>query len=200
MDQRIIGLTGGIATGKSTVAHYLEHHHGIPVLDADVFARRAVAPGSAGLAAIVQRYGAAILNAEGTLDRRRLGAIVFPDDQERAWLEQQIHPAVRRQFIAAMEFLAEAPTVVQVIPLLFEANLTDQVTEIWVVACPEAVELARLMARDGLSAEAARTRIKAQWPLGEKTARADMVLDNSGDQEALFRQVDHALGPRQSLP
>lgn len=195
MVQRIIGLTGGIATGKTTVSRYLQSHYGLPILDADVFARQAVEPGSAILPAIAQRYGATVLNPDGTLHRRQLGQIIFQDPQEKQWIEQQIHPFVRQQFTQGMTALAQAPIVVQAIPLLFEANLTDQVTEIWVVICPETMELERLIARDSLSTEAAQARIRNQWPLAEKTKQADVVLDNSQTLEFLYQQVDQALSP-----
>ena len=193
MGQRMIGLTGGIATGKSTVADYLQRQHRLPVLDADVYARQAVAPGSPALAAIVQRYGPALLHPDGTLNRSQLGEIVFHQPAERAWLEQQIHPVVRQCFQSAMADLASAPVVVQVIPLLFEANLADQVSEIWVVTCPLEHQRQRLMARNGLSPEQAQARIDSQMPLAEKVSRADWVIDNADDLPTLFRQVDAAL-------
>lgn len=193
MGQRIIGLTGGIATGKSTVADYLAQRHQLPVLDADVYARRAVEPGSAALAAIVARYGTGLIHDDGTLNRSRLGDIVFNDPTEKTWLEQQIHPVVRRYFGVAMAELSQAPVVVQVIPLLFEANLTDQVSEIWVVVCPLETQRQWLMQRNSLSAEQADARMGSQMPLAEKVARADRVIDNSADLPALFRQVDQAL-------
>lgn len=193
MDQRIIGLTGGIATGKTTVSRYLETHHRLPVLDADVFAREAVAAGSSCLMAIVQRYGPAVLHSDGTLNRGHLGQIIFHDPQEKYWLEQQIHPVVQQRFAQAMVTLATEPVVVQVIPLLFEANLTDQVTDIWVVVCPAATELDRLMARDALSPAAAQARIDNQWPLTQKAHLADVVLDNSTTLASLYQQVDQAL-------
>jgi dephospho-CoA kinase len=193
MGQRIIGLTGGIATGKSTVSRYLETHHHLPILDADVFARQAVEPGSPILQAIAQRYGATILNPDGILDRRQLGRIIFTEPAEKQWLEQQIHPFVRSQFAEAMTHLTDAPIVVQAIPLLFEANLTDQVTEIWVVTCPDAVQLERLMARDQLSAEEAQKRIRNQWPLADKVEQADVVLENHSSLAGLYKQVDRAL-------
>ncbi len=193
MGQRIIGLTGGIATGKSTVADYLAQRHQIPVLDADIYARRAVEPGSPALAAIAARYGAALQHPDGTLNRGRLGDIVFNDSAEKTWLEQQIHPVVRRCFESAMAELSQAPVVVQVIPLLFEVNLTDQVSEIWVVICPLETQRQRLMRRNGLSVEQADARIGSQMPLAEKVARADRVIDNSADLLTLFRLVDEAL-------
>lgn len=193
MGQRIIGLTGGIATGKSTVAHYLATQHGLPVLDADVYARQAVAPGSPILAAIAQRYGTKILRPDGTLDRPQLGQIIFSDSAEKTWLEQQIHPFVRQCFAVEMAQHASAPIVVQVIPLLFEADLTAQVTEIWVVVCAAATQLQRLMARSNLSREAADRRIRNQWPLSQKAARGDVILDNATTLPQLYQQVDAAL-------
>ncbi|HSM82342.1 MAG TPA: dephospho-CoA kinase [Nodosilinea sp.] len=193
MGQRTIGLTGGIATGKSTVADYLARQHHLPVLDADVYARQAVEPGSAVLGAIAHRYGSSILQADGTLNRGQLGEIVFNDPAEKRWLEQQIHPVVRQCFATAMAELGEAAIVVQVIPLLFEANLTDQVSEIWVVSCPLDQQRQRLMARNGLSCEQADARIGSQLPLAGKVARADVVIDNDADLPTLFRRVDQAL-------
>lgn len=196
MGQRIIGLTGGIATGKSTVSQYLQQTHQLPVLDADLYARQAVAPGSPVLEAIGQRYGAAILQPDGQLNRARLGEIIFHDPKEKAWLEQRIHPVVRHCFAMAMADLAQAPQVVQVIPLLFEANLTDQVTEIWVVVCPPDQQRQRLMARNGLPLPQAEARIQSQMPLAAKAAKADVVLDNGADLASLFRQIDQALQHR----
>ncbi|NER81693.1 MAG: dephospho-CoA kinase [Leptolyngbya sp. SIO1D8] len=195
MGQRIIGLTGGIATGKTTVSRYLETHHRIPILDADVFARQAVEVGSAILSAIAQRYGTPVLNADGTLHRRQLGQIIFNDPQEKQWVEQQIHPVVRQRFAQEMAALTQVPIVVQAIPLLFEAHLTNQVTEIWVVVCPEVLQLERLMSRDSLSEAAAQARIHNQWSLEEKAKRADVVLENRSTLEALYQQVDQALEP-----
>lgn len=192
MGQRIIGLTGGIATGKSTVADYLASHHPIPVLDADVYAREAVAVGSPILQAISDRYGPQLILPDGTLDRRQLGSIIFQDAAEKHWLEQQIHPYVRQRFREAMAQLA-TPVVVQAIPLLFEAQLTDQVTEIWVVTCTPEQQRQRLMQRNALSRDQAEARIASQMPLAEKVALADVVLDNSGTLEHLFAQVEQAL-------
>ena len=193
MGQRIIGLTGGIATGKSTVSHYLGNRYDLPVLDADIYARQAVEPDSAILAEIAQRYGSKILSQDGTLNRRQLGAIIFNDAGEKAWVERQIHPYVRRRFTKEMEQLATTETVVQVIPLLFEADLTEQVTEVWVVVCSEETQLARLMTRDLLSRDAAQARILNQWPLIKKVENADVVLNNDSTLLALSKQVDRAL-------
>ncbi|MEM9120604.1 MAG: dephospho-CoA kinase [Cyanobacteria bacterium P01_F01_bin.56] len=200
MGQRIIGLTGGIATGKSTVAHYLETHHKLPVLDADIYSRQAVALGSPILRAIAQRYGPTILQADGTLDRAQLGQLIFQDATEKIWLEQQIHPFVRQCFADDMARHALALIVVQVIPLLFEANLTDQVTEVWVVSCAAITQQQRLMARNQLSPAAAKMRIQNQWPLAQKAERADVVLNNESTLGQLYQQIDTALQGESLFP
>ena len=193
MAQRIIGLTGGIATGKSTVSDYLADQYGLPVLDADHFAREAVEPGTTLLTAIAQRYGPTVVTPPGTLNRGELGRIIFHNAAEKSWVEQQIHPFVRQRFAEEMARLTAAPVVVQAIPLLFEADLTDQVTEIWVVACTAPAQLKRLVARDHLTPVAAQARIDNQWPLPDKIARADVVLDNNGALPQLYGQIDRAL-------
>ncbi|MBE9156537.1 dephospho-CoA kinase [Nodosilinea sp. LEGE 06152] len=193
MGQRIIGLTGGIATGKSTVSDYLARQHHLPVLDADIYARQAVEPGSAVWRAIADRYGESLLHPDGSLNRSKLGEIVFNQPAEKTWLEQQIHPVVRQHFETAMAALSEAAIVVQVIPLLFEANLTAQVSEIWVVTCSRDRQQQRLIERNGLSLEQANARIQSQMPLADKAALANVVIDNSADLPTLFRRVDEAL-------
>ena len=192
-DRRIIGLTGGIATGKSTVSSYLSTHHGLPILDADIYAREAVEPGSEVLFHIEQRYGKTILFADGTLNRAALGKIIFSDAGERLWIEKQIHPFVRKRFSEVTDSLLNAPTLVYVIPLLFEANLTHLVTETWVVCCSHKQQKERLIGRNQLSEPEAESRIAAQMPLAEKRDRADFVLDNSSSKAALFTQVDAIL-------
>lgn len=190
--KRIIGLTGGIGTGKTTVSNYLAHRHQLPVLDADIYAREAVQLGSPVLSKIYKRYGTDVQLPDGTLNRQRLGEIVFSNPIERHWLEQQIHPYVRSRFQSELETLV-APTVVLVVPLLFEAGMTDLVTEIWVVSCSPEQQLRRMMERDRLSLEQAQARLNSQLPIQEKVAQADVVLDNSSTLDALLKQVDLAL-------
>ncbi len=191
--QRIIGLTGGIATGKTTVSNYLASTYHLPVLDADLYAREAVAPGSPILDKLAQRYGSDILLPDRTLNRQQLGNIIFNSRDERRWVEQQIHPYVRERFVRAMGELQSHPAIVLVVPLLFEANMTDLVTEIWVVCCPPAQQLERLTRRDLLTPEQARSRISSQMPVAEKCARAGVVLDNSSGVENLLEQVHLAV-------
>jgi dephospho-CoA kinase len=191
-DRRLIGLTGGIGTGKSTVSHYLATAYQLPILDADIYAREAVQLGSPILSAIAQRYSSDILLPDGTLNRQHLGQIVFNNLDQRLWLEQQIHPYVRDRFVQEIDKLL-ARTVVLVVPLLFEAGMTDLVTETWVVYSSPQQQLERLMQRDHLTLEQAEARINSQMPIAEKCDRADVVLDNSSTLEALLKQVDAAL-------
>jgi len=192
MGKRIIGLTGGIATGKTTVANYLASAYNLPILDADVYAREAVIVDSPIYRAIAQRYGTQILLADGSLHRQNLGEIIFHQPEERRWLESLIHPYVGNCF---RKSIAEsyAQVLVLVIPLLFEAGMTDLVTEIWVVYCSASQQQQRLMQRNNLSAEQATLRINTQLPLTEKMARADVILDNSSTLQALLEQVDKAV-------
>ncbi|MEP0980225.1 dephospho-CoA kinase [Leptolyngbya sp. AS-A5] len=193
---RRIGITGGIGMGKTTVSNYLAAAHRLPILDADLIARDAVAPGSPILAQVIDRYGAHLLRIDGTLDRAKLGTIVFSNPTERIWLEQQIHPYVRQMLEAECDRLAQThPTIVLVIPLLFEANMTDLVSEIWVICCSESQQIQRLMQREKLSLEQAQARIQSQMPIKQKRDRANVILDNSTTPEALMRQVDRALSP-----
>ncbi|MGB3293083.1 MAG: dephospho-CoA kinase [Phormidesmis sp.] len=191
--RRIIGLTGGIATGKSTVSDYLTRRYGLPVLDADLYAREAVAKGSEILTAIAHRYDPKICLPDGTLNRAYLGQIIFHDPAEKTWVEQQIHPFVRARFRQKAAAFAPEQTLVYAIPLLFEANLTHLVSETWVVACSAAQQKERLMKRNQLPPADAQARIDAQMNLAEKCKQADYVLDNSGSRENLFSQVDRLL-------
>ena len=192
-EQRRIGLTGGIASGKSSVGRVLEQHHHLPLLDADVFAREALAAGSAGTQAVLQRYGTAVQERSGVINRRALGAIVFNNPSEREWLEQLVHPLVRQRFDAELERLAEAPVVVLVIPLLFESGLEVICSETWLVDCDEAQQLERLMQRDQLSEQEATARIQAQWPLARKRELADQLISNRGTPNELAAAVQRNL-------
>ncbi len=191
--KRIIGITGGIATGKTTVSNYLAETYQLPILDADIYAREAVQPGTEVLRDIFARYGTMVQLPDGTLNRQGLGEIIFNNLDEKQWLEAQIHPYVHQRF--ASEIAREiGGLIVLAIPLLFEANMTDLVTEIWVVCCNRGEQLQRIMERDSLALEAAQARVNSQLSLEEKVARADVVLDNSTTLDNLWQQVDRALG------
>lgn len=192
---RVIGLTGGMGMGKTTVANYLASTHQLPVFDADLYAREAVEPGSVVLTKLVERYGTDLLLPNGTLNRARLGEIIFSSAAERQWVEQQIHPYVRDRMTVELQKLAEQgqTVAVLVIPLLFEAGMTDLVTEIWVVYTANDQQLERLKQRDRLSLDQIRARISSQMPIQQKIEQADVVLSNDSTPEALFQQVDRAL-------
>lgn len=187
---RVIGLTGGIASGKSTVAQFFADL-GAAVIDADQLAREAVEPGTTSLAAIVQQFGPAILQTDGTLDRAALGAIIFADPLARQRLEQITHPAIRELALARLATLRAAGTalVIYMAPLLIEAGATDRVDEIWVVHIDPATQLQRLTARDRLSHEDALSRVASQMPLEEKRRHGRIVIDNSGTLLETKRQV-----------
>lgn len=186
---RRLALTGGIATGKSYVASRLREA-GVPVVDADLLARAAVAPGSAGLAAVVERFGEDVLTAEGRVDRARLAAIVFRDAAARRDLEAIIHPYVRREIVDFFERLPPAvPFAVADIPLLFETGREREFDAVIVAACDPDIQLARVMARDATSREDAERRIAAQLPIAEKLARADHVIRTDGSHAETDAQV-----------
>ena len=192
MNKRIIGLTGGIATGKTTVANYLASAYNLPVFDADIYARDAVAVGSPILSAIAQRYSKEILLPDGSLNREKLGTIIFAQPEERHWIESLIHPYVVERFEQAIIAKSSSQTLLLVIPILFEAQMTDLVTEIWVVRCSELQQLQRLIQRNHLTPIQAQARINSQLSLSEKASRANVVLDNSSTLESLLKQVDVA--------
>ncbi|MEH1788547.1 MAG: dephospho-CoA kinase [Nostoc sp.] len=194
MPKRIIGLTGGIATGKTAVTNYLASVYNLPILDADIYAREAVSLGSPILGAIAQRYGEQILLPDGSLNRQKLGEIIFNRQDERNWIDNLIHPDVRDRFLKAIA-QSSSQILVSVVPLLFEAGMTDLVTEIWIVRCSQEQQLQRLIQRNHLNREQAQARINSQLSIEEKVAHADVVLDNSSTLEVLLKQVDVALKP-----
>ncbi|KAI0636590.1 CoaE-domain-containing protein [Trametes polyzona] len=187
----VVGLTGGIATGKSTVSSLLRAH-GVPIVDADVLARKVVEPGTPALAQIAAAFGPSVLRADGTLDRAALGALVFADAARRAALNAIVHPAVRREMAWAVLrcwWRGERVCVLDV-PLLIEGGLWKWVAKVVVVYCSAEIQLQRLMKRDNSSREDALSRLNAQLPIAEKVQYADIVIDNSGSLQDLERQVD----------
>lgn len=186
-----VGLTGNIASGKSTVARVWQRL-GAPVIDADVLARRAVAPGSVGLRRIVAAFGPGVLDDAGQLDRAALRDIVFRDPEARAKLEAIVHPEVgrlRREEEARLEAAGER-IVVHDIPLLFEAGLDREFDAVVLVDASERVRLERLVRDRGLPEDEARRMIDAQMPSSQKRDRADYVIENEGTLEALERAAE----------
>ena len=187
----VAGLTGGIASGKSTVAEILRKA-GAVIIDADRIARQVVAPGLPAWREIRDLFGDGILQPDGAIDRAALGAIVFNDAPLRRRLEAIVHPRVGAEIAAQMQRAAqEQPDAVVImdIPLLFETDRTQGLAEIIVVFTPESIQRQRLMARDHLSPEAAEARIRSQMPMAEKVRRATLTIDNSGAPAETERQA-----------
>jgi dephospho-CoA kinase len=187
---RIIGLTGGVASGKSSVAHYFQER-GLEVIDADQLARDAVEPGTQGLGCVVAKFGAQILGDDGRLDRKRLGGMIFSDPVKRACLEGILHPEIKR---LAEKRIAESAgagqkIVIYMAPLLIEAGATDRVDEIWVVTVRPDVQIERLMRRDGIERDAAECIIASQMPLVDKEKLGRVVIDNNGTAEETALQL-----------
>jgi dephospho-CoA kinase len=183
---RLVGLTGGIATGKSTFARALLAL-GVPVIDADRLAREAVARSTPALQAVAAAFGAEVLGPDGELDRKRMAARVFADPAARGRLEAIVHPAVRARMEAETDRLAAAGHELAFydVPLLYEVGLDRELAAVAVVWAPRPAQLERLRARDGLSAAEAEARLAAQLPVDEKAARADFVVVNDGPPELL---------------
>ena len=187
-----MALTGGIATGKSYVRERLEGM-GVPTIDADVLARDVVGPGQPALDAIVARFGPGVLQPAGTLDRAALARHVFADADARRDLERIVHPAVYGAIRAWLVELAAAgcvPFAVADLPLLSETGRQGDFDAVVVTACDPEVQVARVVARDGATPEQARQRLAAQWPIADKAARADFVIDTGGTFAETDRQVD----------
>jgi dephospho-CoA kinase len=180
----VIGLTGGIASGKSTVSAMFSDM-GITVIDADIEARLAVEPGEKAYNDIVSQFGAEILEEEGAINRQKLGSIIFNNEDKRLLLNSIVHPAVRERMAQKRELAEKAKekAIVLDIPLLFESKLTGLVEKIILVYVNEETQLERLMKRNGFSEAEALSRIKSQMPLKDKVKLADAVIDNGGSIE-----------------
>lgn len=184
-----LGLTGGIGSGKSTVAELLRRR-GAVVIDADLLAREVVEPGTPGLAALVRLVGEQVLLPDGRLDRASLGRLVFADPALRAQVEQVVHPAVRARAAELEAAASPGSVVVHMIPLLVETGQQDDFDQVIVVDADPATQLARVQARDHLDREQAQARVAAQASREQRLAAADLVIDNSSDLAALEEQVD----------
>ncbi|EAC7884497.1 dephospho-CoA kinase [Listeria monocytogenes] len=187
---KTIGLTGSVATGKSTVSNMIQQA-GIPLVDADIAARKVVEPGTEGLKEIVAYFGEEILLADGTLDRAKLGEIIFKDKEKREKLNEITHPRVKDYMLEAREsfFRAGEELVFFDIPLLFESHLESLVDQIVVVWTTPETELKRLMERNNLTKEDALRRIESQMGIDEKARKADFVIDNNESLEKTQKQV-----------
>lgn len=191
---RVIGLTGGIASGKSTVAALLRQA-GAVVLDADQVARAVVAPNSEALTRLTKAFGEQILNPDRSLNRQQLGRLIFNDPEARRVVDEITHPLIRQVFEASLAGLKRAgvPLVVLDVPLLLEAGYQCYCDQVVVVKVDPLTQLSRLMERNHYSRREAEQRIQSQMPLAEKLIHADLVIDNDGTKEETAAQVDHLL-------
>ncbi|PHA00711.1 dephospho-CoA kinase [Bacillus pseudomycoides] len=190
----VIGLTGGIASGKSTVSQMFQGFH-VPVIDADIIAREVVEPGKEAYNEIVTAFGKEVLGENGELDRPKLGSIVFHNEEKRLLLNGIVHPAVRKEMNAQkdMYIRENAQAVVLDIPLLFESKLTGLVDKILLVYVDSETQLTRLMERNNFKEEEAKARIASQMPLEDKITLADEVINNNGTIEETKVQLSRIL-------
>ncbi|HVJ49314.1 dephospho-CoA kinase [Desulfitobacterium sp.] len=189
-----IGLTGGIGSGKSSVANWLKEH-GIPVLDADQTVHQLLAEDQTTIRRVAQAFGEDILDTQGKINRRALGIKVFNNDEARKRLEEILHPLARGKMFS--EQIALAASGVKLcfwdVPLLFEAGFSTSMNEVWVVWVPLQIQLERVMKRDSFTCSEAELRISAQWPLDDKKEMAEVVIDNSGTWEYTVSQLEALL-------
>src|SRR5690606_13848868 len=190
------GLTGGIGSGKSTVAALLEEY-GIPVVSADELSRMVVAPGSAGLADVVDAFGPEVLDDKGELDRKKMGRIVFTTPERRRQLEAILHPRIRERYEQVPDALEKAghPVMIYEVPLLFEKKLEqqDEMKAVILVTATAETRIARVKDRDSLTTDEVLARMSAQMPEHEKRERADYIIHNDGDLDDLRREVEYLM-------
>jgi dephospho-CoA kinase len=193
--RQVIGITGGIASGKSSVSQFIKDELGFTVIDADIASREVVEPDQDAYRKIVESFGSQILLDDKTIDRAKLGMIIFNDDDKRSLLNSIVHPAVRKRMIdqrdAAIQ--REEETVFMDIPLLFESKLTSMVDKTLLIYVDDHVQIDRLMRRNNYSEAEALARITSQMPLSEKKALADAVIDNNGNLQETKQQVKEVL-------
>ena len=195
--QRRIGITGGIASGKSCVGNFIKETMQIPILDADIYSRKVLAHNTLASQEIIKRYGTKVvqfnLENQKIINRQELSKIIFNDAQERIWLERLVHPLIKNHLLEDLELKEAYKTIILIIPLLFEAKLTDLCSEIWVVNCTFSQQRERLINRNNLSLQEAEKRIKSQIPLKEKINLADVVIDNSKEVKTWEKQINSLL-------
>lgn len=190
----VLGLTGGIASGKSTVSHYFLGKN-IPVVDADLIAKEVVEPRTPGLAKIISHFGSSILTATGELDRKKLGVIIFNNEEERVELNNILHGEIERRVDQLLSDLKQEdyPLIIMDIPLLYEVDYQYKCDEVMTVFVSQKTQINRLMIRNSLSNEQAMDRINSQMPLIDKALLSDVIIDNEGSIENTRLQVDRWL-------
>ena len=196
-NQRRIGLTGGIASGKTTITNYIRKHKNIPILDADKLSRELIKPNTYGYKKILDYFGNKIIdnknNSEMAINRKLLRKIIFNNSKSKEWIEELLHPLIKERMIEECSQYENHQTILLVIPLLFEANFEDICTEIWLVKCPSELQKKRLIIRDEISKKEANKIINFQLSFEEKRKFSDIILDNSDDQNKWINTIKELL-------
>ena len=196
-NQRRIGLTGGIASGKTTITNYIRKHKNIPILDADHFSKELIKPNTYGYKKILDYFGNKIIdnkkNSEREINRKLLRNIIFKNLESKEWIEKLLHPLIKEKMIEGCSQYENNETIVLVIPLLFEAKFEDICTEIWLVKCPKELQQKRLITRDKISEKEANDSINLQLSFEEKRKFSDIILDNSHDQNKWMNKIRELL-------
>ncbi|MDA9700488.1 dephospho-CoA kinase [Prochlorococcus sp. AH-736-L23] len=196
-NQRRIGLTGGIGSGKTTITNYIRKHKNIPILDADNLSRELIKPNTYGYKKILDYFGNNIIdnekNSERAINRKLLRNIIFKHSESKEWIEKLLHPLIKEKMIEECSQYKNNQTIVLVIPLLFEAKFQDICTEIWLVKCPKELQKRRLIKRDKISEKEAYESINLQLSFEEKIKFSDIILDNSDDQNKWIKTIKELL-------
>ena len=195
-NQRRIGLTGGIASGKTTITNYIRKYKNIPILDADKLSRELIKPNTYGYKKILDYFGNKIIdnnNSEKIINRKLLRNIIFRHSESKEWIEKLLHPLIKEKMIEECSKYKNNQTIVLVIPLLFEAKFEDICTEIWLVKCPKELQKKRLITRDKISEKEAYDSINLQLSFEEKRKFSDIILDNSDDQNKWIKTIRELL-------
>jgi len=195
-NQRRIGLTGGIATGKTTIANYIRSSKNIDLLDADQFARDLIVSGTSSYKNIIDKFGDSIIDNQSPskeINRRKMKQIIFKYPDQRIWLENLLHPLIKEKMINKCQYLQDKKTLLLVVPLLFEAKFNDLCTEIWIVKCSKKVQIKRLIERDQISRKEALNIINIQMDLSQKESKEYIVLDNEKEKSNWQKQIDNLI-------
>ena len=195
-NQRRIGLTGGIASGKTTITNYIKKHKNIPILDADHLSKELIKPNTYGYKKILDYFGNQIIDKYSTkkiINKKLLRKIIFENEKDRKWIENLLHPLIKERMIQECSQYRNNQTIVLVIPLLFEAKFEDICTEIWLVKCTKELQKNRLITRDKISEKEAYELINCQYSFEEKRKFSDIILDNSDDQNKWINTIKDLL-------
>ena len=197
INQRRIGLTGGIASGKTTITNYIKKYKDIPIIDADDLSRELIKPNTYEYKKILNYFGKQIIdknnNSEKVINRKLLKKIIFKHSESKEWIEKLLHPLIKEKMIEKCSQYKNNQTILLVIPLLFEAKFEDICTEIWLVKCPKELQKKRLITRDKISEKEAYESINLQLGFEEKRKFADIILDNSDDQNKWIKTIRELL-------